>query len=81
MMNLFSFCSTSEMVLTSDSLEGSLSQIPGWLVALKPHLGLIPEFLYGFKKNDDFRQETFVKWVFLHIYRSGYGCSLFLLKD
>ena len=54
MMNLFSFCSTSEMVLTSDSLEGSLSQIPGWLVALKPHLGLIPEFLYGFKKNDDF---------------------------
>ena len=34
-----------------------------------------------FKKNDDFRQETFVKWVFLHIYRSGYGCSIFLLKN
>ena len=34
-----------------------------------------------FKKNDVFRQETFAKWVFLHIYRSGYGCSLFLLKN
>ena len=34
-----------------------------------------------FKKNDVFRQETFVKWVFLHIYCSGYGCSIFLLKN
>ena len=59
----------------------SLARNDGWSSSLqeKRHFGTSGPL--RFKKNDDFRQETFVKWIFLHIYRNGYGCSLFLLKD